>query len=297
MTGSSSIGVYSSGSGPVNVRGDAIGTQINQPEPGRREQRGGSGVDIGILTVLREEMQAVVAVLSGLPGYRSYTDRTGVDVHEATVRTDGGTLRVVATQTARPGQAGADAAYRWLTTTLRPSVVLLVGIAGGIRSDVAIGDVVISDEIIMYDARRETADGARRRGEAQTIAALLHHRVNAYRLRYGETIDVPPAGPVRVFFGPIGSGGAVITDQHSDIRRYLAEVNEKTLAVETEAAAVAHAFYYGAGHSDAPRAWLTIRGISDHADAAKGHADHQLASNHAAAVMARLLPLLGVSLT
>lgn len=49
--------------------------------------------------------------------------------------------------------------------------------------------------------------------------------------------------PFRVHRGPIGSGDAVITDEHADIRQWLHTVHEKVLAVETEAAEVVQAFH------------------------------------------------------
>ena len=65
--------------------------------------------------------------------------------------------------------------------------------------------------------------------------------------------------------GPIGSGEAVITDQNSPIRSYLTKYNEKIVAVETEAAGVAEAFYAQAGQIPPGHGWLAIRGISDRA--------------------------------
>jgi len=54
---------------------------------------------------------------------------------------------------------------------------------------------------------------------------------------------------------------------------------------------VGQAFYEEIG-SEPASGWLTIRGISDLADRDKGHGLHQLAADHAAAVMDRLLPML-----
>ena len=85
----------------------------------------------------------------------------------------------------------------------------------------------------------------------------------------------------------------VVTDSGSDIVRFLRRFNEKTLAVETEAGGVGQAFYEEMG-SEPPSGWLTILGISDLAGPNKGHGWHQLAADHAAAVMDRLLPMLAM---
>jgi adenosylhomocysteine nucleosidase len=284
--GSLNIGAVATSGGRLYV-GSAVGRHCAGPAPKHPHRR----ADVAVLTVLTEELRAVVDVLGAHRDYRSEPLPGGGRLHEAVVRADCGDLRVVATQALEPGPQSAAVAYRRLRDAVRPSVVLLVGVAGGIRPDVAVGDVVIADEIVYYDARRETVTAARRRGRSQPITPALRHRVNEFFLRYGATIALPAAGAVRVFRGPIGSGSAVVTDAGSDIARFLRRFNEKTLAVETEAAGVGQAFYEEIGPVSG---WLTIRGISDLADRGKGHRWHQLAADHAAAVMDRLLPLLAL---
>lgn len=289
--GSTNIGALATRGGTVNA-GNAIGQQIRaSAAPGR--QSAFPRADVGILTVLTEELRAVVNVLRRQPGYRTDSLRDGTQVHRAEVPGDGGPVRVAATQTLEPGPQSAAAAYRRLQDNVDPTTILLVGIAGGIRPDLQVGDVVIADEVIYYDARRETAEGARRRGKSHPTSPVLRHRVNDFFLRFGPTIDVG-GGPVRVLRGPVGSGAAVMADANSDIRAYLRAFNEKTLAVETEAIGVGQAFYERIDAERSLTGWLTIRGISDLADRSKGHGDHQLASDHAAAVMERLIPLLGL---
>jgi adenosylhomocysteine nucleosidase len=124
------------------------------------------------------------------------------------------------------------------------------------------------------------------------MAPALRYRVNEFFLRNGPTISLHSSESFGVFHGPIGSGAAVIANEDSDILDFLRRFNEKTLAVETEAGGVGQAFYEEIDSEQALAGWLTIRGISDLADRHIGHDRHQLASDHAAAVMDRLLPLL-----
>ena len=215
----------------------------------------------------------------------------GRQAHQAIADADGGDLRVVALQTLDRGPRSAAVAYDQLLKSFRPPIVLLVGIASGIRPDLAIGDVVISDEVIYYDARRETRDGPRRRGQTQPMAPVLRHRLNEF-FRMNGTSIAAPSGEIRLYRGPIGSGDAVIMDPLSDIVGFLRRFNEKTLAVETEASGVGQAFYEEIDTEGSLRGWLTIRGISDLANQDKGHDRHRFAADHAALVMDRLLPLL-----
>lgn len=249
--------------------------------------------DVGVLTILDEEIRAVQAELQRMRDYRERRLRHGPLAREAWVPRRGGEpIRVAAVQTLAQGTESAGIAYRELVDEYNPEVVLLVGVAGGIGKKINVGDVVISDEVISYDARREGPGRTYHRGQAQEVAAPLRHRLNDFLAgtpseqprRDGETF--------RLYRGPVGSGNAVITDVKSELRRWLSEFNEKVLAVETEAAGVARSFHEMSERDTAPRGWLTIRGISDAADRRKGWAYHELAARHAAEVMAMLLPYL-----
>lgn len=270
------------------------GTDSPAPAPARTADRGRGRrrAEIGVLTVLRQEMTAVVDVLSRIPGYRTSQLYGGAQAHEAAYRTGGGVLRIAAMQALEPGTESAAAAYRAMRQHFAPAIVLLVGIAGGIRADLSIGDVVVSDEIIYYDPRRVTEDGVRHRGRIQPVTPVLRHRLHAFLVEHGTLVEPAPGERFQLFRGPIGSGNAVITDSRSGIRTWLEEVNEKVLAVETEAAGIAQSFYEEINVDPTLRGWLTIRGISDLADRSKGHGHHDLAARHAASLMERLLPYL-----
>ena len=173
--------------------------------------RGGARTS-AILTVLTEELRAVVTVLPGapeLPG-RAVAGRA------ADPPGRGGRPRAVSCASWRcrrwsPGAQSATWRTTGCATAFRPPIVLLVGVAGGIRADLAVGDVVIADEVIYYDARRETPSAARRRRpqthsdhadapppDERLLPAVRHDDRGSGR-----------GGQVRVFRGPIGTGGAV----------------------------------------------------------------------------------------
>jgi adenosylhomocysteine nucleosidase len=300
------VGALNYGSGGVTVHGDAVGEQTityggpttlrpaSEPVPPSTQRQPGRA-DVGILTVLHQEAHAVVNLLQRRPDYRAYQLIGGAQMHEASFTTPAGVVRVVSMQTLDRGPRSASIAYHQIRQRFAPPVVLLVGIAGGIDDSVAIGDVVISDEVIYYDARRETTAGVRRRGQSHAMAAVLRHRINEYFRSHGETMRVSSGAAIRVHRGPIGSGDAVVTNADADIRRFLRLFHEKTLAVETEAAGLAQAFYEEVDLDISLRGWLTIRGISDHADHAKGTEYHETASQHAAEVLEQVLPFLLLS--
>jgi adenosylhomocysteine nucleosidase len=291
------IGVVASGASHAMVAGDAIGKKVDnlrQRQPDTHIDAQEQPADVGVLTVLTEEWRAVVEILKRHPQYRSEQLPGGQQVHRALVPAEGGDLRVVGVQTLDRGPESAGEAYRFVVETFTPSVVLLVGIAGGIRDGIQVGDVVIADEVIYYDPRRETSGGPQRRGRTQPMAPVLLHRVNEFFRRSSGVLTGPTGERIRIHRGPIGTGNAVITDAGADILSYLRRFNEKTLAVETEAGGVGQAFYERIDRAGSLRGWLTIRGISDLADNNKGHDHHQFAADRAALAMDRLLPLLNL---
>jgi adenosylhomocysteine nucleosidase len=296
-------GITHSGHGDIKIQG-AVGAgsayyaAATAPHPVPAGQQPKRRADIGVITVLSVEMRAVCEMLSLGARYQKQTGDGGRRFYTAAVGQGDDEVRVVATQTTSPGQGPAMMAYEQLRAYCAPPVVVLCGIAGGIHSAIGLGDVVVARQVIYYDRRKEGADGIQRRGEAQLVPATILHAVNDMFTEHGNPMPVEgldrdgSSGTFRAFAGPIGTGEAVIAHSSSEIRAYLREYNDKTLAVETEAGAVAQAFYEQiAGHS-AVRGWLAVRGISDSADEEKTDAYHDIASHNAATVLERLLPYL-----
>jgi adenosylhomocysteine nucleosidase len=277
--------------GNVVYHGDVAGGDIvKTSSPYARVSPRSSAADVGVLTVLPVEMRAVLGVLRTMRDYRRRRLDHGPLAHEAWVPDTGGRrVRVAAVQTLRPGTESAALAFRGLVEEYRPATVLLVGIAGGVGKDVRIGDVVLSDQMIAYDARAVAGDGVHHRGQAQAVAATLGHRLNEFLTDTPLRQERAGGGTFQIHHGPIGSGNAVVKDAGAEIRLWLNAVNEKVLAVETEAAGVAQSFHESVG---VDLGWLTVRGISDAADQDKSDDAQEFASRHAAEVMGMLVPYL-----
>ena len=248
--------------------------------------------DVGVITVLGVELRAVVEVFKDLDDYKLRVHPEGPRFHEAVAATESGPLTLVATQTADQGQRSVILAYEALQRSYDPVFVLLVGIAGGVHPDVQIGDVVVSSEAVFYDARKETPEAMLRRGRSFPVSTVLQHAVNAFESELDQPVAARDGDGFRVYVGPVGTGEAVIANADSDIRTYLRQYNDKLLAVETEAGGLAQAYHETAAGAPPRRGWLTVRGISDLADAAKGDRDHARASRNAATVLRELLPYL-----
>jgi adenosylhomocysteine nucleosidase len=298
-------GVQNTGGGTVNISQSAIGDHPTiriRPAPEHAPRPPASTEtdrwDVGVITVLSEETRAVAAVLAAAGTCRKQTHPNGLRFCEADIGTTGGHVKVVATQALDRGQRPAVIAFESLRQHYAPAVVVLVGIAGGINPAVRLGDVVVVQEVIYYDLRKESLHEIFRRGQARPVPAAIRRAINDFFSYHGEPYRASiedQDGTLRtcnVLPGPIGSGEAVIAHKDSDVRQYVASFNDKTLALETEGGGLAEAFYEMADVTSAGSGWLAIRGISDHADAAKDDSYHDIASWHAATILRQLLPYL-----
>src|SRR5688572_22790993 len=106
-------GIQHSGRGDINNSG-AVGpgatVNFNHTPPPET-----SSTDVGVITVLSEELTAVVEVLRRGIGYRQHSDAAGRVVHEALVPLNStGDIRVAALQTTDRGQRPAGHAFEYL---------------------------------------------------------------------------------------------------------------------------------------------------------------------------------------
>lgn len=257
--------------------------------------------DVGVITVLSEETSAVAAVLGASGQCQVRVHDSGLRYREAYLGSSNSGISVVATQTLGQGQQSAVIAFERLREAYAPATVILTGIAGAINPIINLGDVVIATGVIHYDQRKETPAGIARRGQEIPVPARTRHAINAFFSDHGEPYRATIPGSqgitraCAVRPGLIGSGEAVVADQNSPIRSFVSTFNEKTLALETEAAGIAEAFYEAADTLAAGTGWLAIRGISDSADAAKDDSYHEIASWHAAAILRQMLPYLTIN--
>ncbi|MFD9817541.1 5'-methylthioadenosine/S-adenosylhomocysteine nucleosidase family protein [Streptomyces violascens] len=299
----SNYGIKNTGSGDVRVSGvvamgrDTSASQHGDATTASRDEAAEvppvtdqQSWDAGVVTVLTVETRALIETLSKWGTHTEVTTRQGLRFHEFTRVLGERTVRVVATQTLLPGQHSAGSAVESLRREYAPRLVALVGIAGAIHPDVHLGDVVLAQEVVHYEPRKVTPQGARRRGRTHVVTASVQHAINGFFTHNDEPWALPESSGHRAMRGLIGSGEAVLADVGADERRYLHEYNEKILAVETEGAGLASAVHASVGETDAAQAWLMVRGISDAADSRKDDSHHRVASENAAYVFRSLLP-------
>ncbi|MFM9609716.1 nucleosidase [Streptomyces sp. V2] len=152
---------------------------------------------------------------------------------------------------------------------LHPEALLFVGVAGGLKDDLELGDVVVGTKVYAVQGGKLTPEGHLERPESwHGSHALVQAARSALR-------DLRP--DVRGHRKPIACGDVVLADQRSDFAARIRRSYSDAYAIEMEGSGASHAAHLS-GQLDA----LVIRGISDFADPAKHEADASGSQEHAA---------------
>ena len=255
-------------------------------------------MDIGIITIVAEELAAVTDYFKE---NKTFSEKRGTQ----TSRTyyfgkikdkDGKELNVSTTQTIEQGNRSVIAAYNALAEEFNPNIIVLLGIGGSIHKDLNIGDVAICESTYYYDKRAETSEGTKHRLDpfkmnawTKEIIRKYHHENKTEEPTF-DAAENNPTPKFKSYFGPIGTGEAVIKYKEAEVRRWLISVNDKTLAVETEAGGVAQQFYEDElNYSRRAKGIIVLRGISDKADIEKKDEWRLAASKNAMKVLQEIL--------
>lgn len=256
------------------------------------------GVDVGIITIVAEELAAVTDYFKE---NNSYKETTG-SIHArrfylGKITNDiGSYYNIASTQAIEQGNRSVISAYNALAEEYNPNIIVLLGIAGSIKKKVKICDVVIADSIYYYDKRTIEESGSKHRIDPYKMNAWIKDLLNYFHLqkKTEEPYFVASKDSYRdkftSFTGPIGSGEAVIKYRDAEERIWLESVNDKTLALETEASGFSQQFYEDELNlSRKAKGIFVIRGISDHADFKKDDKWRLPASINAMKVLVEIL--------
>ncbi|MGW3306122.1 phosphorylase family protein [Streptomyces sp. NPDC001073] len=174
------------------------------------------------------------------------------------------------------GNSGSAAHTERAIAYFQPTAVFFVGVAGSLRAEVALGDVVVASKIYLHHGGKESDDAFRARPRAWEMRHGVEQRVRR-ALR-----DSPGT-----HFKPLVSGDVVLNSRTSPLADLIDRSYNDAVAIDMESAGMAQA----AQLSDIPV--LAVRGISDFADGRKAVADAKgtqpVAARNAAAVAVRIL--------
>lgn len=248
-------------------------------------------IDFAIITALRVEREAVVRRLEGVSVVQFDDEPLTFYAGEVRIPGEDVPYSVVLAQLIEVGNNDAGIAATRIIQRWKPRNVLMVGIAGGVRGKVRLGDVVVSQFAYYYEPSKLIDGVVEHRGRQFNSDLMLYGRAGHYEAAEWKA-DVQVARPdaadggqvlPEVHFAPIGCGEKVVADLE-ELASILRQC-PKALGIAMEGAGVAKAAL-----SDAfPPRYLEVRGISDFAGPEKNDGWHEYAADAAAAFVIGLL--------
>ncbi len=217
-----------------------------------------SEADVVILTALEKEAAAFA------PHLRGWREGTG---HRRYFTGEASDLRVVVWPIGGMGNVRSGVAAQQAIAIWNPGCILVAGIAAALdREEVALGDVLVPEQLVAYEPGRVGPDGVTKRWEVfRTSSAVLQAARSVASSDWQlEIVGAPPdrSEPPQAHFGVVLSGEKVVAsaDRASD----LTAVWDRSIGLEMEGVGVALAAYEGS----VPLVGL-VKGVCDYADEAK----------------------------
>jgi 5'-methylthioadenosine/S-adenosylhomocysteine nucleosidase len=221
-----------------------------------------------VLTALPVEYDAVRALLEALDEV-VLDDGTRLEKGRLS-----GTRWTVAIAELGEGALTTAALTTRIVSELTPECLLFVGVAGGLKDDLRLGDVVVGTKVYAVHGGKQTPEGFLARPEA------WH---GSHRLVQAARSALRDLDGVRAHRKPIACGDVVLADERSALREHIRRTYNDAYAIEMEGSGASHAAHLS-GRLDA----LVIRGISDLANAGKSEADAEGSQELAAAQAAKV---------
>jgi adenosylhomocysteine nucleosidase len=166
------------------------------------------------------------------------------------------------------GNAKAAAVAERAVAEFSPAALLFVGVAGGLRDWLRLGDVVLATKVYAYHGGRAEDDGVRSRPQAwEPSYRLMELARSLARAGIWAGPNLTENSP-RVHFEPVASGEVVLDSKTSVVTRWLYDHYNDAVAVEMESAGFGLACHL---NDDLPA--ICVRGISDHAGGEKNATD------------------------
>lgn len=216
-----------------------------------------TSVDILIVTALPEELRALSMVFD-LKSPTYIDGKSNAYYMTQLTSVDGTTIYSVAALCLNGmGNTNAGIVASTALRDLNPLYVFMFGLAGGIKEEINLGDVIVADKIFYHALGKYYPDRQEIRPEPLKTDAVLLQRFHSYCIyRQDETEYQVKVGPFAVGEQVISSAGAV-----EDLRK----IHPKMLGIEMESYGVGLAVF----QAGTPTTFMAIRGVSDFADLGK----------------------------
>jgi nucleoside phosphorylase len=215
--------------------------------------------DVLIVTVTPVESRAVLQAFKHATGNNAQSVSIGDRVYRDLGTVNGAKIFMALSEMGAGGLGAAQQAVQKGIEALQPHAVIMVGIAFGVNEQKqAIGDILVSKQLMLYESQRVSVGEIISRGDkAHSAARLVNYLQNAY-------LDWDGAD---VRFGLVLTGEKLVDDL--DYRESLKKLEFEAIGGEMEGAGL----YVSC--QDAKVDWILVKAICDWADGNKDHDKRQ----------------------
>ena len=209
--------------------------------------------DVLIVTVTRVETRAVLAAFAVATGQKASTVSIGDKIYRDLGTVNGTRVFLALSEMGTVGPGSSLQSVGKGIAALRPSAVVMIGIAFGVNDQKqSIGDILVSRQLMLYDAQRVSATQIVPRGDRVHCSTWL--------LDYLTSAELDWTGP-KVRFGLVLTGDTLV--DNVDYRDQLRKLEVEAIGGEMEGAGLYVAC------QDAKVDWVLVKSICDWADGNK----------------------------
>jgi len=189
------------------------------------------------------------------------------------------------------GNSNSSSQTTEIIRNFSPRFIILVGIAGGVKKNINLGDVAVSDNLKYYEYKKISKEREEPRDisiepPSNELKDIIQYVGEGWKdkiktSRPDEKLKEEP----KVVHGLIMSGETILSGKvRGKVPQYIFDIiiSEKPIAFETEAGGVAKACYQTNHSSD----YIVIKGISDYVDVKESQALREEWRNYASEVAA-----------
>ena len=209
-----------------------------------------------LVTVTKTESRAVLTAMQAATGVAAKVVMRDASNYQFLGHLQGADIYLALSEMGAGGLGGAQATVSKAIAAIKPGAVIMVGIAFGINQQKqTIGEVLIANQVLLYDLQRVGANETLSRGDKAHATPRLIEFLKHAELLWDEN-------NAKLDFGLILSGEKLV--DNLAFRTQLLELAPEAIGGEMEAAGL-----YTASQN-AKTDWIMVKAICDWADGKKG---------------------------